>query len=98
MTCASIFSGQKDLERVQDADLLRACREIGLLSAVGFTQIDLIRYMRNHASAAHPNRVQLTGLQLDNWLVHRRNRHGEITNNTADRAPEPAILRRPPAA
>jgi hypothetical protein len=35
---------------------------------VGFTQIDHVRYMRNHASAAHPNQVDLTGLQLANWL------------------------------
>jgi hypothetical protein len=62
------FSDPEDLARVQDADLLRACRVIGLLSDVGFTQIDLIRYMRNHASAAHPNQVELTGLQLANWL------------------------------
>jgi hypothetical protein len=62
------FTGPDDLPQVQDADLLRACREIGLLSDVGFTQIDHVRYMRNHASAAHPNQVDLTGLQLANWL------------------------------
>lgn len=62
------FADAADLPRVQDADLLRACREIGLLSDVGFTQIDHVRYMRNHASAAHPNQVELTGLQLANWL------------------------------
>jgi hypothetical protein len=62
------FSNAADLVRVQDADLLRACREIGLLSDAGFTQVDLIRYMRNHASAAHPNQVELTGLQLAAWL------------------------------
>jgi hypothetical protein len=31
-------------------------------------QIDHVRYMRNHASAAHPNQVELTGLQLASWL------------------------------
>ena len=62
------FSGPEDLPRVQDADLLRASREIGLLSDVGFAQVDHIRYMRNYASAAHPNQVQLTGLQLASWL------------------------------
>lgn len=62
------FAGPDDLPQVQDADLLRACREIGLLSDVGFTQVDHVRYMRNHASAAHPNQVDLTGLQLANWL------------------------------
>lgn len=62
------FADAADLPHVQDADLLRACREIGLLSDVGFTQVDHVRYMRNHASAAHPNQVELTGLQLANWL------------------------------
>lgn len=62
------FSGAEDLPHVQDADLLRACREIGLLSDIGFSQVDHVRYMRNYASAAHPNQVELTGLQLANWL------------------------------
>ena len=62
------LNNPEDLAQVQDADLLRACRELGLLSDDGYFQIDLIRYMRNHASAAHPNQVQLTGLQLANWL------------------------------
>jgi hypothetical protein len=62
------FSGPNDLPQIQDVNLLRACREIGLLSDVGFTQIDHIRYMRNYASAAHPNQVELMGLQLASWL------------------------------
>ncbi|MGA4683566.1 hypothetical protein [Micromonospora sp. AB353] len=62
------FSGPDDLPLVQDVDMLRACREIGLLSDVGHIQVDHIRQMRNHASAAHPNHIQLTGLQLANWL------------------------------
>jgi hypothetical protein len=62
------FSGPEDLPLVQDVDLLRASREIGLLTDVGFTQVDNVRYMRNHASAAHPNQVELTGLQLATWL------------------------------
>ncbi len=62
------FTSEEDLPRVQDVDMLRACREIGLLSDTGHAQIDHIRLMRNHASAAHPNQVQLTGLQLAAWL------------------------------
>jgi len=54
----------EDLTRVDDANLLRAAREIGLLTEVGYQRLDHIRYMRNHASAAHPNQVQLTGLDL----------------------------------
>jgi hypothetical protein len=62
------LSTADDLVRVDDVDLLRACREIGLISAVGHAQLDHIRYMRNYASAAHPNQVELTGLQLAQWL------------------------------
>lgn len=62
------LSTVEDLARVDDVDLLRACREIGLISAVGHAQLDHIRYMRNYASAAHPNQVELTGLQLAQWL------------------------------
>lgn len=57
-----------DLARIDDVNLLRACREMGLISAVGHAQLDHIRYMRNYASAAHPNHVELTGLQLAQWL------------------------------
>ena len=62
------FNGLEDLPRLQDASLLTACREIGLLSEVGYQQVDLIRFMRNYASAAHPNQVTLSGLQLASWL------------------------------
>ena len=53
---------------MDDVDLLRAAREIGLLTDVGYRHLDHIRYMRNYASAAHPNDVELTGLQLAEWL------------------------------
>jgi hypothetical protein len=62
------LSTAEDLVRVDDVDLLRGCREIGLINAVGHAQLDHIRYMRNYASAAHPNQVGLTGLQLAQWL------------------------------
>lgn len=57
-----------DLSKIDDASLLRASREIDLLTEVGYQQLDHIRFMRNHASAAHPNQVELTGLSLANWL------------------------------
>ena len=59
---------EEDLSKVDDASLLRAAKEIGLLTDVGFQRLDHIRFMRNHASAAHPNQVTLTGLDLANWL------------------------------
>lgn len=30
--------------------------------------MDYIKYMRNWASAAHPNQTEITGLQLISWL------------------------------
>ncbi|MGW3638571.1 hypothetical protein [Streptomyces sp. NPDC005143] len=62
------LSTEDDLVKVDDIDLLRAAREIGLLSNTGHAQVDHIRYMRNYASAAHLNQVELTGMQLAAWL------------------------------
>jgi hypothetical protein len=62
------FTDKDDLSKVDDADLMRAANAMGLISDEGYKQLDLIRYMRNHASAAHPNQVSLTGLQLASWL------------------------------
>lgn len=62
------LSSEDDLSKVDDIDLLRAARQIGLVSDTGHAQLDHIRYMRNYASAAHPNQVELSGLQLASWL------------------------------
>lgn len=62
------LKSEDDLGKIDDASLLRAAREIGLLTDVGFQRLDHIRYMRNYASAAHPNQVTLTGLDLAQWL------------------------------
>ncbi|MDQ0093070.1 hypothetical protein [Paeniglutamicibacter psychrophenolicus] len=62
------LSKPEDLAQVADVDLLRATKEMGLLSDVGHHQLDGIRYMRNHASAAHPNQIEISGLQLVSWL------------------------------
>lgn len=61
---------EDDLDKIDDANLLRASKTIGLLTDVAYQRLDHIRYMRNHASAAHPNQVSLTGLDLANWLQH----------------------------
>ncbi|NES06504.1 MAG: hypothetical protein F6K22_29025 [Okeania sp. SIO2F4] len=37
-------------------------------TAIMRSAIDYIRDMRNHASAAHPNHNEITGLQLASWL------------------------------
>jgi hypothetical protein len=64
----SNLKGASDLDKITDDELLQGAREIGLISDVGFKQLDSIRYMRNWASAAHPNQNDLTGLQLIAWL------------------------------
>lgn len=58
----------EDLVKVDDFDLIRSANEIGLVSDVGFRQLDLIRYMRNFASAAHPNQNELGAMQLLGWV------------------------------
>jgi hypothetical protein len=62
------LNDEDDLPKLDDSKLLSGCREIGLITDIGFQELDLIRYMRNWASAAHPNQAALDGLQLANWL------------------------------
>lgn len=62
------LSTEDDLTKIDDFDLLKGALQIGLISATGHARLDHIRYMRNYASAAHPNQVELTGLDLASWL------------------------------
>lgn len=73
---------KQDLANIDDARLLRASMQIGLLSEVGFERLDHIRFMRNHASAAHPNQNSLTGLELVTFL---RICIDEVINQPLDR-------------
>ena len=59
---------EKDLDKIDDASLIRGAKEIGLISDLGFRHLEYIKYMRNWASAAHPNNSQIRGLQLIEWL------------------------------
>ena len=59
---------EDDLIRVDDSELIQGSHEIGLISDLGFKHLDYVRYMRNWASAAHPNQNQITGLQLIGML------------------------------
>ena len=56
------------LTLLDDNELIRGASELGLISDLGFRHLDYIRYMRNWASAAHPNQNQVTGLQLIGWF------------------------------
>jgi len=62
------LKAEGDLPSIDDARLLRSSLEIGLITDVGFARLDHIKYMRNHASAAHPNQNDLTGLELVTFL------------------------------
>lgn len=57
-----------DLNKVDDSELLVGAKEIGLISTIGYKSLEEIKFMRNWASAAHPNNTNLTGLQLITWL------------------------------
>lgn len=59
---------ESDLVKVDDYDLIKGSKEIGLISDLGFKHLEYINYMRNWASAAHPNNSEITGLQLVSWL------------------------------
>ena len=62
------LSSEEDLQKIDDSELIRGANEIGLVSDLGYRHLDFVRYMRNWASAAHPNQNQITGLQLVSML------------------------------
>lgn len=64
----SQFSTEADLPNLQDWELIKGCRDTGMITDIGFRHLDYIRDMRNHASAAHPNQTDLSGFQLISWL------------------------------
>ena len=64
----SDFSKPEDLVKLDDSSLIDGALKIGLISQIGFKHLDHIRYMRNWASAAHPNQNELTGLDLVHWM------------------------------
>jgi hypothetical protein len=59
---------ESDLIKVDDFELIKGSKEIGLISDLGFKHLEYINFMRNWASAAHPNQNEITGLQLISWL------------------------------
>lgn len=63
------LSSAEDLDQVEDHDLLESCRRIGLISDVNYRRLTHINYMRNHASAAHPNDNDVDGYEMLNWLT-----------------------------
>ena len=59
---------EEDLDKISDDNLIHGALEIGLISAFGFKHLEYVKYMRNWASAAHPNQNEITGLQLISML------------------------------
>ena len=62
------LSGVEDLCKLDDSELIQGAKEIDMISDIGYNHLDYIKYMRNWASAAHPNQSEITGLQLISWL------------------------------
>jgi hypothetical protein len=54
----------EDLEAIGDHDLLEICRRIGLINNINHRRLEHVNYLRNHASAAHPNDNYVSGIEL----------------------------------
>ncbi|WP_316786421.1 hypothetical protein [Pedobacter frigiditerrae] len=53
-----------DLAAIGDHDLLEICRRIGLISDINYKRLENVNYLRNHASAAHPNENSVSGIEM----------------------------------
>lgn len=53
-----------DLEAIGDHDLLEISRRIGLISDINYKRLENVNYLRNHASAAHPNDNAVSGIEM----------------------------------
>ncbi|MEH7200861.1 hypothetical protein, partial [Priestia megaterium] len=62
------FKTEEDLKKLDEWELIKGCKDTGIITEIGYKHLDYIRDMRNHASAAHPNHNDLDGLQLTSWL------------------------------
>ncbi|WP_282947155.1 hypothetical protein [Cellulomonas endometrii] len=62
------LKGPDDLVKITDEELIQAAARIGFISPVGRQQLDLVRFMRNHASAAHPNQHELQPYTLLGYM------------------------------
>ncbi len=62
------LSGPEDLLKITDDDLIRAAARMEFISPAGQQQLDLVRFMRNHASAAHPNQHELQPYSLLGYM------------------------------
>ena len=61
---------EEDLEIISEHDLLEISRRIGLITDVNHKRLAHVNYLRNHASAAHPNETEITGIEMLSLLEH----------------------------
>jgi hypothetical protein len=59
---------EEDLRLLDDFTLIDTCARVDLLSDVNRERLRHVNFMRNHASAAHPNQSELTGQEMIAWL------------------------------
>ncbi len=59
---------EEDLKILDDLTLIDTCARVDLLTDVNRERLRHVNYMRNHASAAHPNQSALTGQEMIAWL------------------------------
>lgn len=62
------LSNAEDIEAISEHDLLEISRRMGVLSDINQKRLEQINYFRNHASSAHPNENELSGLELVSFL------------------------------
>lgn len=62
------FKTEDDLKKIDDWELIKGCKDTGIITEIGYKHLDYIREMRNFASAAHPNQNNIDGLQISSWL------------------------------
>ncbi|MDD2636901.1 MAG: hypothetical protein PHW82_15520 [Bacteroidales bacterium] len=62
------LNGKDDLEAISDYDLLEICRRIGIINDVNFKRLEHVNYFRNHASSAHPNDNEISGMDMLSFL------------------------------
>lgn len=63
------LSKPEEIDQVSEHDLLEGCRRIGLVTDVNYQRLEHVNYMRNHASAAHPNDNEIDGYEMLGWLT-----------------------------
>jgi len=58
------LNSSEDLEAISAHDLLEISRRIGLINDVNFERLRQVNYLRNHASSAHPNENDISGIEM----------------------------------